>query len=117
MKFLIWFLCCLGFAVIQMILRDSGILLGGIPTVLLISLTFGIAKKLCGKWNLHVISRKAKAKGMTTFEYIQKKTDKNVIQKCEQLKCTKELKPYLEQQMEWGTITADQAKLLRQFYK
>ena len=117
MKFLIWFFCCFTFAFIQMLFRDAGILLGGIPTVLLAMLTFGAAKKLCEKWNLHKISKKAQSQGMTTFEYIQKKTDKKVIQQCEQLKCTKELKPYLEQQMEWGTITKEQAKLLRHFYK
>lgn len=54
---------------------------------------------------------------MTVYEFVQKATNKDVIQKCEELKCTKELKPYLEQQMEWGTITKEQADLLLRFFK
>ena len=51
MKVLIWFVSFLCMAVIQMIIKDSGIILGGIPAALLFGLTWFVAQKLCKKWD------------------------------------------------------------------
>ena len=51
MKALIWFVSFFCMAVIQMIIKDSGIILGGIPTALLFGLTWFVAQKLCKKWD------------------------------------------------------------------
>lgn len=58
MKFVIWFVCCFVFAFIQMLLRDAGILLGGIPTAVLAAAMFWVARKLCEKWNHREIEKK-----------------------------------------------------------
>lgn len=50
MKVLIWIVCFFCMAVVQMIVKDSGIILGGIPTALLFGLTWFVAQKLCKKW-------------------------------------------------------------------
>lgn len=51
MKILIWFVSFFCMAVIQMIIKDSGIILGGIPTALLFGLTWLVAQKLCKRWD------------------------------------------------------------------
>lgn len=51
MKVLIWFVSFFCMAVIQMIIKDSGIILGGIPTALLFGLTWFVAQKLCKIWD------------------------------------------------------------------
>lgn len=49
MKAIVWTVCILGSALIQTALRGNGILLGAIPTMLLISATLWIARTLCNK--------------------------------------------------------------------
>lgn len=51
MKILIWFLCILVYAVITVLLNMSGIILGGIPTVILVGGAMWLAKTLCKKWD------------------------------------------------------------------
>lgn len=50
MKFLIYFGCFVVLSVIQTLIRNAGIILGGVPTVLLWSLTYWIAKNLSKAW-------------------------------------------------------------------
>lgn len=53
MKVVIW-LCCLFVAsVIVTALKWSGIVLGGIPTVILYGITFWAARALCKQWDSH----------------------------------------------------------------
>lgn len=51
MKILIWFLCILVYAIITVLLNMSGIILGGIPTVILVGGAMWLAKTLCKKWD------------------------------------------------------------------
>lgn len=51
MKILIWFLCLFAHAFITTLLKSNGILLGGIPTALLIGGAMWLAKTLCKKWD------------------------------------------------------------------
>ena len=53
MKFLIWFLCILMYSLITVGVRSNGFILGGIPTALLALATFGLARFLCKKWDMH----------------------------------------------------------------
>ena len=117
MKFFIWFICFFAFAFIQMLIKDAGIILGGILTALLAVLTIMIAKKLCFRLDLHRLAKKAKAKGMTVNELVKAATPKKVLEQCESIKDRKELKHYLEQQLEWGEITKLHMKVLFDHYK
>ena len=51
MKVLIWIGCFLGLSVIVTLIRSAGILLGGIPTFLLYTGMFWVARKLCELWD------------------------------------------------------------------
>ena len=117
MKALIWFLCFLTVALIQMLVADAGIILGGIPTALLAALAFFVAKKLCFKLDLHRLAKKAKAKGMTLNELVKKATKPEILAQCESMKDKKELKHYLDRQLELGAITDLHVKVLFDHYK
>lgn len=53
MKFLIWFGCILCYGIIQAIFKGKGILLGGIPTAILVLITLSSARSLCKLWEKH----------------------------------------------------------------
>ena len=59
MKALIWFLCFFVLAVVQMLIKDAGIILGGIPAAILFALTWWSAKKLCNAWDKHKAKKAA----------------------------------------------------------
>ena len=51
MKVLIWILCIFVNALITTIFKESGIILGGIPTIILYGVTIWLARTLCKKWD------------------------------------------------------------------
>ena len=53
MKVLIWILCIFANALITTILKESGILLGAIPTMILFGAMLWLARTLCKKWDEH----------------------------------------------------------------
>lgn len=54
MKVVIWILCILVYSVLQTVLRGQGIILGGVPTVLLaLVLVFLPAPAICKAWDKH----------------------------------------------------------------
>lgn len=53
MKVLIWILCFFANALITTVLKESGILLGAIPTMILFGATLWLARTLCKKWDEH----------------------------------------------------------------
>lgn len=53
MKVLIWILCIFANALIITLLKESGIRLGGIPTMILFSAMLWLAGTLCKKWDKH----------------------------------------------------------------
>lgn len=53
MKVLIWVLCIFANALITTILKESGILLGAIPTMILFGAMLWLARTLCKKWDEH----------------------------------------------------------------
>lgn len=53
MKVLIWFLCIFACAIITSLIKETGIILGAIPTVILFTGTMWLARTLCKKWDEH----------------------------------------------------------------
>lgn len=53
MKVLIWFLCIFANALITTLLKESGIILGAIPTMILFGAMLWLARTLCKKWDEH----------------------------------------------------------------
>ena len=51
MKVLIWAGCIFAYALVQVIITDSGIVLGGIPAAVMFFIMFAGAKALCRKWD------------------------------------------------------------------
>ena len=51
MKVLIWIVCILCASAIQVFIKNQGIILGGIPTALLMYVTWFTARKLCKVWD------------------------------------------------------------------
>ena len=67
MKVLIWLGCILAYSVLQTVLKGQGIILGGVPTVLLaLVLVFLPAPAICKAWD----KRKAKKKRWRTPEAV-----------------------------------------------
>ena len=58
MKILIWVACFLCCAIIQVIVKNQGILLGGIPMALLFGATWFLAQTLCKAWDKHRFAKK-----------------------------------------------------------
>ncbi len=53
MKVLIWILCIFANALITAILKENGIPLGAIPTMILFAAMLWLARTLCKKWEEH----------------------------------------------------------------
>lgn len=53
MKVLIWFLCIFANALITTLIKEAGVILGGIPTALMFAATLWLARTLCKKWDEH----------------------------------------------------------------
>ena len=60
MKVLIWFLCIFANALITTLIKEAGVILGAIPTVILYGATFWLARTLCKKWDEHKESKATK---------------------------------------------------------
>ena len=57
MKVLIWVLCIFVNALVTTIVKESGVILGAIPTVILYGVTIWLARTLCKKWDEHKESK------------------------------------------------------------
>ena len=53
MKVIIWLGCIFGLSLFIVILKNAGIILGGIPTALLFWAMLWLARTLCKKWDEH----------------------------------------------------------------
>ena len=51
MKIFIYAVCIILLAIIQVIIKDAGIILGGIPTAVLYAAFLGLASMLCKLWD------------------------------------------------------------------
>lgn len=121
MKVLIWIGCFFSVAVIQMIVSDFGIILGGIPTALLFGAAWFVAKKLCDKWDMHNIEKKAAEANMTVSEYAKQGLSEDFLAKVEHVFNTlpyERAKDKLKECVKKKKITKDQyIILLREYSK
>lgn len=62
MKVLIWFLCIFNYSVITTIIKENGIILGAIPTVIFLGGTIWLARTLCKLWDKIKENKKIKKK-------------------------------------------------------
>lgn len=83
MKVLIWFFCIMSNAVITVLLGYMDILLGGIPTIVLFSLTVFAARWLCKKWDAHCIYREAQKKGVMSIDVVKENVPLALLYECE----------------------------------
>lgn len=60
MKVLIWIVCYFVIALITTVLKENGVMLGGIPTIILWLLVFFLARRLCKFWDEHKASKRPK---------------------------------------------------------
>lgn len=67
MKFLIWFLTFFIYGLIRMWIKDAGIILGAIPSVILMTIFFFCAQHLCILWDEHK-KRKERAQSISPKE-------------------------------------------------
>lgn len=65
MKFLIWFLCIFANALIATLIKETGVILGAIPTVVLYGATIWLSRTLCKKWDEHKENKEAARKAQS----------------------------------------------------
>lgn len=71
MKILIWIACLLVNSIITVVIKVNGIILGGIPTLIMYMITFAGARTLCEKWEEHKCN-KEKRNRVVEDEYADK---------------------------------------------
>lgn len=89
----------------------------GIFTAVNVGLAYYFARKINQNREVNKLKKTADDQGMSLIEHTMKATKKEVLEKCESINDNKELKHYLEVQIEWGNITDLQAKILFDHYK
>lgn len=78
MKVLIWFLCIFANALITTLIKEAGVSLGGIPTVILCGATFWLARTLCKKWDEHKANKLMKENVVLQDNPIEEVNDNKV---------------------------------------
>lgn len=119
MKVLIWIGCCASPTLIAWTLADFGIVLNGIPFVLLEVASIWLAIKLCKKWDWHRATKKAMEAGMTVSEYGRKGLSEEFLAKLEEMCNTlpfEQVKPQLKACVKKGKITKEQYIILLEEY-
>jgi hypothetical protein len=123
MKVLIWILVLCIPSVITTALKNVGIGLGFLPTVLMYAGAYWLAKFLCEKWqekrDLHrrgidvdVIDGKATIDGKSRREYLIEHTPKFIIDFCEERHTVECLESLLKPYVKSGVITKKMASAL-----
>ncbi len=118
MKFLIWFFCILINAVITVLLGYMGVILGGIPTVVLFLLTILAARWLCKKWDAHCIYSEAQKRGVMSIDIVREKMPRALLYECEDHRQdVPELKALLKKARSRYGISSAQADILLDEYR
>ena len=113
MKVLIWFAAFFVPAALTTILRDNGIVLGGIPTFLLHFGTLALARFLCARWDVKAFAKKAKKAGLTPEDYAATIFPPSFLDLCKANKDNKsELKSVLKQSVKADVIKKSDANVL-----
>ena len=85
-KILIWVGCIFVYALIQATLKEIGVILGGIPVMVLFGLTLFGASILCRKWESHCIRKHAKKKGVEPIDIVFETIDPALAGVCENVR-------------------------------
>lgn len=120
MRVLIWFLCFSVLSVLILVLKSAGIVLGGIPTVILYVITGCVAgalsKALYNKRknkNQKQIEKKLSKEGLSAAEYLEKNVPESVLEICEFYRGKPlELEPYLASCVKTKKINKEVYKIL-----
>ncbi len=115
MKALIWIGCFFVYTFLNEILGLAiGFRLGYFFTLII---PFAVAKKLCAKWDAHIIREKAKKRGVTPFEFFKAELPPIVINGCEASRGDKEaLKQFLKRRLERSEVSKGQVIILMEEY-
>lgn len=118
MKFFIWIIAMFADALLITILKENGIILGGLPTAALYSLTFAAAAALTARWDWIDFKRKAKKSGKTPVQYAKSYYNTSIIDMC----CTyysngSELNKRLKECINAETITKRDRNVLKLLFK
>lgn len=117
MKVLIWIGCLFAKGIVVTLLGYAGIILGGLPTVLLFVATCWLADTLCRKWDLRNIYKMASSKHIAPFDAISGQIPLTVLYECEDhRRMPFELKKILKRYRRRHKITGAQADILLEEY-
>lgn len=118
MKVLIWFLCIFGYALLTTLLQASGdITLGAIPIVILFSGMMWLAKSLCLQWDISCLKKKARAEGVSLFQYVARDISPEILQELEKMEGRYDnANAYLKKCRSQRLLTKPQAKILEDAY-
>lgn len=115
MKVLIWFLTFLAISTVNVLLGYATGFTAGFLIIYL--LWFHISKKLCQKWDTHVLVREANKKGLTPYEYIKEAIPQSVKDECEEYRADKDvLSFYLKQCIKQKLIASEHYSILLEEY-
>ena len=102
-----------------MILGYAGLILGGIPTVLLFALMWFSATKLCKKWDFSVGKKVIAASGLSYSDYVEHTFSQAIQDHIKEIVCSendKTIKKRFKYMLEGGAITNDQYCALMYIY-
>lgn len=118
MKVLIWFLCIFGNALLTVLLQlYSGAVLGAIPSVLLFSGMIWLAETLCLQWDVSCLKKKARAEGISLYQYVSRDVSLEILQKLEKMEGHYDnTHAYLKKCRSQRLLTKLQAKILEDAY-
>lgn len=119
MKVLIWIGCMLIPSITTMLFKDSGIILGGIPTGLLYGGAVWLSNKLCKKWDWYRVTKKATEVGMSVSEYAKQGLSEEFLNNLEKMCNTvpyEQVKSVLKKHVKEGKLTKEQSMVLLDEY-
>lgn len=119
MKVFIWIAFAILHSIICAIIKDTGFILGGLPSAILVGVVFlWPATTLCKKWDWYQAMKKANEAGMTMLEYGKHGLPEKVLLKLESYrdKPVDELKSQLKACVKAKKITKEQYTILLKEY-
>lgn len=118
MKVLIWFLCIYGLGLLVTLLQIyGGAALGGIPSLLLFCGMMWLAKTLCLQWDVSCMRKKARAAGISLYQYVARDVSPEILQELEKMEGRLDtIQAYLKKCRSQHRLTKPQAKVLEEAY-
>lgn len=118
MKILIWVIVFLAQGFLITVLKENGIILGGIPTMVLYILTFNIGLFITRRWDWFCFKRGAKKNGKSPLEYAKSKYNTSIVDMCYRYyDDRRELNKRLKECLDAETLTKRDCNVLRMLFK